>query len=96
MTPSRPRFDLPPRGLTESESAGVLGLGMTEYTRLLPRLETEGFPKRDPLTGRRDFKAIENWMDVRAGLTQDGSDHGQGFDDGLGQRLEEFGNGAAT
>ncbi len=76
MTRARPRFDLPPRGLIKSESAGVIGLGMTEYTRLLPRLEAEGFPKRDPLTGRRDWKAIENWMDVRAGLVEDGSDTG--------------------
>ena len=84
MTRARPKFTLPPRGLIESESAGVLGLGMTEYTRLLPRLEAEGFPKLDPLTGRRDFKAIENWMDVRAGLAQDGSDNG------LLAKIEEF------
>ena len=84
MTRARPRFTLPPRGLIESESAGILGLGMTEYTRLLPRLEAEGFPKVDPLTGRRDWKAIENWMDVRAGLAQDGSDNG------LMAKIEEF------
>ncbi len=88
MTRARPKFTLPPRGLIESESAGVLGLGMTEYTRLLPRLEAEGFPKRDPLTGRRDRKAIENWMDVRAGLAQDGSDNG------LMAKIEEFRNGS--
>ena len=84
MTRARPKFTLPPRGLIESESAGVIGLGMTEYTRLLPRLEAEGFPKQDPLTGRRDRKAIENWMDVRAGLAQDGSDNG------LLSKIEEF------
>ncbi len=67
MTRARPKFTLPPRGLIESESAGVLGLGMTEYTRLLPRLEAAGFPNPDPLTGRRDWKAIENWMDVPRG-----------------------------
>ena len=86
MTRARPKFTLPPRGLIEIESAGVLGLGMTEYTRLLPRLEAEGFPRIDPLTGRRDCKAIENWMDVRAGLAQDGSDNG------LLARIEEFSN----
>ncbi len=84
MTRARPRFDLPPRGLIESESAGVIGLGMTEYTRLLPMLEAAGYPKIDPLTGRRDRKAIENWMDVRAGLAQDGSDNG------LLAKIEEF------
>ena len=84
MTRARPKFDLPPRGLIDHESAGYLGLGPTEFTRLLPRLEAEGFPKPDSLTGRRDFKAIENWMDVRAGLAEDGSDNG------LLAKIEEF------
>ncbi len=84
MTRARPRFTLPPRGLTADESAGYLGLGMTEFTRLLPRLNAEGFPKEDPLTGRRDWKAIENWMDLRAGLAEDGSDNG------LLAKIEEF------
>ncbi len=84
MTRARPRFDLPPRGLTDEESAGVIGLGPTEFTRLLPRLEAEGFPKRDPLTGRRDFKAIWHWMDVRAGLAEDGGDNG------LMAKIEDF------
>lgn len=84
MTRARPKFDLPPRGLTADESAGYLGLGGTEFSRLLPRLESEGFPKPDSLTGRRDFKAIENWMDVRAGLAEDGSDNG------LLAKIEEY------
>ncbi len=84
MTRARPRFDLPPRGLTVDESAGYLGLGGSEFNRLLPRLEAEGFPKPDRLTGRRDWKAIENWRDVRAGLAEDGSDNG------LLAKIEEF------
>ena len=84
MTRARPRFTLPPRGLTVDESAGYLGLGMTEFTRLLPRLEAEGFPRPDRVTGRRDWKAIESWMDVRAGLAEDGSDNG------LLAKIEEF------
>ncbi len=84
MTRARPRFDLPPRGLTVDESAGYLGLGGSEFNRLLPRLEAQGFPKPDPLTGRRDWKAIENWMDVRAGLAENGSDNG------LLAKIEEF------
>ena len=53
MTRARPRFTLPPRGLIESESAGILGLGMTEYTRLLPRLETEPLTFTIPGAARR-------------------------------------------
>jgi hypothetical protein len=51
-----------------------LGLGPTEFSRLLPRLEAEGFPKPDPLIGRRDGKAIEVWWDHRSGLAEDNSD----------------------
>ena len=57
MTRARPRFTLPPRGLTADESAGYLGLGMTEFTRLLPRLDAEGstlpFRCTQPLRLRR-------------------------------------------
>ncbi len=84
MTRARPRFTLPPRGLTDYESAGHIGLGPTEFTKLLPRLEAEGFPKPDPLTDRRDCKAIDHWMDMRAGLAEDGSDNG------LLAKIEEF------
>ncbi len=84
MTRARPRFKLPPRGLSGDEWAGFLVLGTTEFYRLLPRLEAEGFPKPDRLTGRRDWKAIENWMDVRAGLAQEGADNG------LLAKIEEF------
>ena len=84
MTRARPRFTLPPRGLVDHETAGYLGLGMTEFTRLLPKLEAEGFPRPDPLTGRRDFKAIVTWWDHRSGLAENGGDSG------LLARIEEF------
>jgi len=86
MTRARPRFSLPPRGLVEHEAAGYLGLGPTEFTRLLPKLEAEGFPRPDPLTGRRDWKAIENWWDHRSGLAEDSSDRG------LIAQIEEYRN----
>ncbi len=86
MSRARPRFTLPPRGLTVDESAGYLGLGITEFNRLLPRLEAQGFPKPDSLTGRRDWKAIENWMDLRAGLVENGNDNG------LHAKIEEYRN----
>ena len=84
MTAARPRFDLPPRGITDVETAGHIGLALPAFNRLLPRLEAEGFPKPDSLTGRRDVKAIDHWMDVRAGLAADGSDNG------LLAKIEEF------
>ena len=87
MTRARPRFNLPPRGLVDHETAGYLGLGQTGFNRLLPRLEAEGFPRPDPLTGRRDWKAIDAWLDERSGLTTESSDSG------LSQRLEALKNG---
>ena len=87
MTRARPRFDLPPRGLIDHETASYIGLGMTEFSRKLPQLEAEGFPKPDPVTGRRDRKAIDAWLDARSGLI------GESYDDGLSQRLEALRDG---
>ena len=87
MTRARPKFDLPPRGLIAYESAGYIGLGESEFSRVLPQLEAEGFPKPDPVTGRRDRKAVDIWMDARSGLV------GESYDGGLGQRLEALRNG---
>ena len=87
MTRARPRFDLPPRGLIDHETASYIGLGMTEFSRKLPQLEAEGFPKPDPVTGRRDRKAIDAWLDARSGLI------GESYDGGLSQRLEAMRNG---
>ena len=88
MTRARPKFSLPPRGLVEQETAGYLGLGTTEYTRLLPKLEAEGFPKPDPVTRRRDQRAIDAWWDARSRLTA------ENYDGGVSQRLEAMRNGA--
>ncbi len=87
MTRARPKFDLPPRGLIDYETAGYIGLGQSEFSRVLPQLEAEGFPKPDPVTGRRDRKAVDIWMDARSGLA------GESYDGGLGQRLEALRNG---
>ncbi len=87
MTRARPKFNLPPRGLIDHETAGYIGLGPSEYSRMLPQLEAEGFPKLDPITGRRDRKAVDAWMDARSGLA------GESYDGGLGQRLEALRNG---
>ncbi len=60
---------------------------MTEFSRKLPQLEAEGFPKPDPVTGRRDRNAIDAWLDARSGLS------GENYDSGLSQRLEALRNG---
>lgn len=92
MTAARPRFNLPPRGLTRTETAGYIGHGSGWLTdERLDRLYSLGFPRPDSMTERWDRVAIDAWHDQRSGL-----DDGQGYDDGLGRRLEGFGNDAAT
>jgi len=92
MTPSRPRFDLPPRGLTRTETAGYLGHGVSWLSNdRLEKLYSLGFPRPDSVTERTDRVAIDVWLNQRSSLTSD-----QGYDGGLGRRLKEFGNGAAT
>lgn len=36
-----------------------------------------GFPKRDPLFGKTDRKAVENWFDRRAGIGNVSIAHGK-------------------
>ena len=86
MTRARPKFNLPPRGVTDEEAAGYLGMGPTKYNRIRPQLVASGFPEPDPLTGLLDWKAIERWWDERSGLAEDGGDKG------LLARIEEMKN----
>ena len=76
-----------PRWITDTETAGYMGLGGSAFKDLLPKLYAAGFPQPDGLTGRRDWKAIEVWMDERSGLQC-----GTG-DSGLLHNIEEFRNG---
>ncbi len=92
MTAARPRFNLPPRGLTREETAGYLGRGPSWFTEeRLGQLYSMGFPRPDSFTGRWDRIAIDLWWDQRSGLGA-----GAEYDDGLTHRLEEFGHGTAT
>ena len=92
MTAARPRFNLPPRGLTPTEMVGYLGHGPSWLTdERLARLYSLGFPRPDSITERFDRVAIDVWLDQRSGLSG-----GTDYDDGLSRRLKEFGNGAAT
>jgi hypothetical protein len=91
MTAARPRFNVPPRGLTRGELAGYLGHGESWLTdERLEQLYAMGFPRPDSFTERFDRVAADAWLDQRSGLTAGD------FDDGLSRRLEDFGNGAAS
>jgi hypothetical protein len=71
------RLDLPPRrGMNDAETASYLGRSPTWLAEHLPELEAAGFPKKLPLIGTRDRKAVDVWLDAQGGL--DGSDTGFG------------------
>lgn len=68
MSRPRPRFTEPPRGLTGQECAWYLGLGTTQFDTVRDALRDAGFPAADPITGRYDRRAVDRWLDQRAGL----------------------------
>jgi hypothetical protein len=62
------RFDLPPRGMTDADCAGYIGRSTTWFAEHVSELEAAGFPKRLPLIGTRDRKAVDLWLDEQGGL----------------------------
>jgi hypothetical protein len=63
------RLDLPPRrGMNDAETASYLGRSPTWLAEHLPELEAAGFPKKLPLIGTRDRKAVDVWLDAQGGL----------------------------
>ncbi len=78
-----------PRGITAGEAAHLLGISESTFKTILPDLERAGFPKQDSLTGRRDKKAIDLWLDRRAGIASPLAVD-QGDDGDLGARLDQW------
>ena len=56
------------RGMNDAETASYLGRSVTWLTEHLPQLEAAGFPKKLPLVGTRDRKAVDVWLDTQGGL----------------------------
>ena len=57
----------PPRLLTDSEVAHLLGMSASAFSTRQRELELLGLPRRHPSLGRRDRKAIEQWLDALFG-----------------------------
>lgn len=57
-----------PRLLSEEDTAHYLGIGAPRFSAIKTMLEKNGFPRLDTLLGRRDRRAIDLWLDARAGL----------------------------
>ncbi|KGM34683.1 hypothetical protein [Inquilinus limosus] len=65
----KPRPDVVPRIWTEEQVAWRLGMSVETMRRRSQELKRQGMPEADPLfLGRWDIKAIEHWLDMRAGL----------------------------
>lgn len=59
----------PPRlYLYEKDVAARVGVSEREWRRLVPILEREGLPRKDPLIGRRYWPAVRAWLDRRHNL----------------------------
>ena len=59
------RHRVEPRDVPPEKAARRLGLTLSRFDALLPRLNTRGFPLPDPDTGLYDLRAIDAWADRR-------------------------------
>lgn len=59
------RFHVDPRDVPPEKAARRLGLTLEQFTDLLPRLLSRGFPPSDPDTGNYDLDAIDMWRAAR-------------------------------
>lgn len=52
--------------VNEQDAAAMLGLGYEKFAALRDQLEASGFPKVDPIIGRRSVAAIAQWERERS------------------------------
>ena len=74
MTKAKPKYTPPPRGLDDYQLATRLNWGVSRFKKDRPKLEKEGFPKKDPLLGTTDSEAVERWYDSRSGIKSEDID----------------------
>lgn len=68
MTAAKPKYVPDPRTWNEFQVATRLNRTVKSFRDTREQLERMGFPKKDALLGGWDSKAIERWMDARAGI----------------------------
>lgn len=64
------RFVVEPRLVPVQKAARRLHLTKGEFSSLRPALLDAGFPRPCSITGHYDLKAIESWLDSRAGVAE--------------------------
>ena len=62
------RFPVEPRLVPAAKAARRVGLHVDEFLAKIGALCKAGFPPAEPVTGNFDLKAIDAWLDRRAGL----------------------------
>ncbi|MET4371588.1 hypothetical protein ABIA99_004287 [Bradyrhizobium sp. LB12.1] len=62
------RFPVDPRLVPPQKAARRLHLTETDFLTKLSALHRIGFPAACPVTGHYDLRAIDAWLDRRAGL----------------------------
>ena len=84
------RFHISPRCAPAAIVARRLGVTKPQFVQLEPRLRQAGFPAPDPITSNYDLKAVEAYLDRKAGL---GIDRLAATDaaDGFAERLASIG-----
>ena len=79
----RTATDGPPLYKTDAEVSELVGVGRDKFGALAKAWEKSGFPKRDPVVGKRYWPACRAWLDRRnglattaaTGLAPDGDEH---------------------
>jgi hypothetical protein len=67
-SPNQIRFTVEPRLVPAQKAARRLHLTEVEFREKLPALLRAGFPAACSITGHYDLKAIDTWLDARAGI----------------------------
>lgn len=66
MTKPRHSTGIEPEVLTKEKVAALLNMSHGTFARRESDLVKEGFPKRDPLLGGWNLRAVHRWLDARA------------------------------
>lgn len=70
-SPNQIRFAVEPRLVPAQKAARRLHLTEAEFREKLDALLRVGFPAACSVTGHFDLKAIDAWLDARAGIGED-------------------------
>lgn len=62
------RFPIDPRMVPADKVARRLGVTLASFEAKRAALEAQGFPRPDPVLDTWCLRAVDNWIDARAGL----------------------------